>query len=963
MDPVITAANIFRFGLFEADRVGNTLTRKGVRVKIQDQPFRVLLLLLERPGEIVSRDDLRQKLWPEGTYVDFDGSLNVILKKLRAAIDDDSDNPRFIETVPRRGYRFIAPVSATGQVSESEKEDSAARNNGSEPAAPAVDSGAVAVRPPRRVRMPYVAYLLPALCLLIAVGASVLWVKKKNKSASRASHPSPADVVVPIRKSLAVLGFQNVSGNADDAWLATAFAEMLSTELSGGDKLRLIPGEDVANLRLASPWSPTDTLDQKTTARIGATLNSDLLVLGSYTVVGNSGRGKVRLDVRLQNAPSGEILTEIAETGSTQELFRLVSEVGEKLRERLGVPRLEETDAAGMLAAMPLDPEAARFYALGIAKLRQFDPLAAKDVLEQATQADPKFSLAHAMLARAWGQLGYEQRREEEAKQALELSTDLPRAERMLVQGDYYESIGNHEQAASVYRALFELFPDNVEYGLQLAAVDTEAGHGSQALETLGRLRNLPPPASQDPRIDLAEAKIVKNRVEALGLIRNALTKASSQGKRTIYAQARRDECQTLLYSDHPQQAPASCKDAYEVFLSAGNRAGAADTVRLTADREGAMGHFSAALALYQRALSVMQGLGEHEKTGAILNNMAIVFANEGKLDRAEQLYREAKSNFEEAGNRGNALTALANIADILYLRGNLQGAAKLYEQALQVALQLDPSRPGYLLYRLADLNLAEGRVRDAQNRAEQAIAAMRQDEGGYQDLTGAMIELGEALEAEGDLADARQQFEQTVAIRQKMGEAGLVQESEVELASLDLEENHPEQAEPLLRGAIAEYEKENEDPAASSAYVLLSRALLAEGRFDEARTSVQRGTELSLTSSDPALKLPAAIQTARVEAASAASGKRGNGPSSEAMQKLRSAVAAARTLGYYNFECEARLALGELELKLNSPSGHTQLTTLASETHSRGLELLARRAEQAAAGTVNELAINQPEH
>src|SRR5947209_7663226 len=111
MERTVVSANIFRFGLFQADAAGGTLMRNGVRIKLQDQPFRVLLILLERQGEIVTREELRQKLWAEGTFVDFDGSLNVILKKLRAAINDDSDNPRFIETVPRRGYRFIAPVS------------------------------------------------------------------------------------------------------------------------------------------------------------------------------------------------------------------------------------------------------------------------------------------------------------------------------------------------------------------------------------------------------------------------------------------------------------------------------------------------------------------------------------------------------------------------------------------------------------------------------------------------------------------------------------------------------------------------------------------------------------------------------------------------------------------------------------------------------------------------------------
>ncbi len=111
MESAVCSGPIFRFGVFEADIAGHTLTRKGVRVRIQDKAFCVLILLLKNPGKTIARDELHRALWPEGTYVDFDTGLNVVLKKLRAAIDDDSDNPRFIETVPRRGYRFIAPVS------------------------------------------------------------------------------------------------------------------------------------------------------------------------------------------------------------------------------------------------------------------------------------------------------------------------------------------------------------------------------------------------------------------------------------------------------------------------------------------------------------------------------------------------------------------------------------------------------------------------------------------------------------------------------------------------------------------------------------------------------------------------------------------------------------------------------------------------------------------------------------
>src|SRR5262249_5029161 len=155
-----------------------------------------------------------------------------------------------------------------------------------------------------------------------------------------------------------------------------------------------------------------------------------------------------------------------------------------------------------------------------------------------------------------------------------------------------------------------------------------------------------------------------------LAIIRGAVSKASAQGKKTVYAIARRDECLGLLYSAHPEQASPVCQDAYDIFVSSGNRLGAADAIRLMGDYQGSIGHIDQAIANYQRALRLLQELGEHEKTGAILNNMAIDFANQGNLDRAEQLYGQAKAHFEQSGDKQNVATALSNIADILYLRG-----------------------------------------------------------------------------------------------------------------------------------------------------------------------------------------------------------------------------------------------------------------------------------------------------
>src|SRR5690242_20273010 len=193
MESTAPSAKSFRFGLLEADATQGTLTRHGVRVQIQDQPFRVLVLLLERPGEIVSREELRQKLWPDGTFVDFDGSLNVILKKLRASIDDDSDNPRFIETVPRRGYRFIAPVTSIGAKQETvTPPDLPVKEAGPLSSASA---GTVDIRSRSRILM----YASLGISALIIVAALVLWSRYESTNRTAQSEPKAP---LPIRKSV-----------------------------------------------------------------------------------------------------------------------------------------------------------------------------------------------------------------------------------------------------------------------------------------------------------------------------------------------------------------------------------------------------------------------------------------------------------------------------------------------------------------------------------------------------------------------------------------------------------------------------------------------------------------------------------------------------------------------------------------------------------------------------------------
>ena len=203
----------FRFGLFEADVSNKTLTRNGVRVKIQDQPFRVLLLLLEHPGEIVPRDQLRSNLWPDGTFVDFDGSLNVILKKLRAVLDDNPENPRFIETVPRSGYRFIAPVTViraqpVPPVEIASPIDRPVRASaGDIPYSEVPHAVQPAIARNQNVRA---VILYTAASLAIVAGgffAFTRWARPRQTASASSSSPVSA---VHLRRSVAVLGFQNL---------------------------------------------------------------------------------------------------------------------------------------------------------------------------------------------------------------------------------------------------------------------------------------------------------------------------------------------------------------------------------------------------------------------------------------------------------------------------------------------------------------------------------------------------------------------------------------------------------------------------------------------------------------------------------------------------------------------------------------------------------------------------------
>jgi TolB-like protein/DNA-binding winged helix-turn-helix (wHTH) protein/Flp pilus assembly protein TadD len=221
MKVAVSSGRVVRFSIFELDLRSGELRKKGLKIKLQEQPFQVLAMLLERPGQVVTREELQQKLWPEGTFVDYEQGLNVAIKKLREALGDSAESPRFVETLARRGYRFI------GQRPQDSPEDERAELGGSTDAQSAgrLVSSKAESKPRRRFGPRAVGVLV--LTMLVASGG-FYWLARRD----RATHETI--------NSLAILPFTNAGGDAASEYLSDGITESLINNFSRLRQLRVV---------------------------------------------------------------------------------------------------------------------------------------------------------------------------------------------------------------------------------------------------------------------------------------------------------------------------------------------------------------------------------------------------------------------------------------------------------------------------------------------------------------------------------------------------------------------------------------------------------------------------------------------------------------------------------------------------------------------------------------------------
>jgi tetratricopeptide (TPR) repeat protein len=407
--------------------------------------------------------------------------------------------------------------------------------------------------------------------VLLAATAS-LWIwRGRDRPAAPATDPVPVTAAPRIRPAVAVLGFKNGSQRQGDAWLSTAFAEMLSSEMAAGERVRTVPGETVARVKAELSLPDTDSLAADTLQRLRAGLASDYVLLGSYYTVPSAAGPQLRLDVRLQNTATGETVLHDIQLGSQDQLFAIVGRTGEALRGNLGAA----SGAADAAAALrPANPAAAHFYAEGLAALRLYDAARAREALMQAVAADPQFPLSYAALAEAWKRLGYDVRAAEAAEQAIKLATHLPREQRLLIEGRARLTAKDPARAAAIYRELADAFPDDPDHPLHVAEALIESGDARGALELLDR-RTALPGGEQDPRLAISQA-LALNRLSDFSRQLDAAQRASALGNAAqanlLVAKARHFEGSALQSLGRHAEAKAAFEGALAAYEQAGDR-------------------------------------------------------------------------------------------------------------------------------------------------------------------------------------------------------------------------------------------------------------------------------------------------------------------------------------------------------------------------------------------------------
>jgi eukaryotic-like serine/threonine-protein kinase len=767
---------------------------------------------------------------------------------------------------------------------------------------------------------------------VLALGTTVL-VKRFRPSA----RVEPV-VQVKARRSLAVLGFRNLAKRPDQEWIATALSEMVGTELAAGQELRIISGDDVAHTKLDLALDAAGSYGTSTLKRIHENLGVDLIVQGSYLA---SSGGGLRIDWQLQETGEGGTIAAMSESGSEAQVAELVSRAGASLREKLGIATASPGELDKARAALPSDPRAAQLYSEALAKSRNFDPLDARDLLVKATQVDPKHALSHSLLAESLFALGYDTQARAEAKNAFDLSSTLPRENQLLIEGRYHELSNDFPAAIETYRSLWKFFPDNLDYGLRLAAAETKVSQTKDALLTITELRKLPEPLRNDLRIGLAESNVLSTLGDfkrSQQIAQGVAEKAKVQGNRLLLADARSREGWALDRLGDFDKALAASVEARNLAQQSGNLRVAAYAANTTGAALYDKGDLEGARKAYEDALGLARQVGAQRTISTTTANIGNTFYDQGRYTEARPYYEQALEINRRVDNKGGMASDLGNLANVLQGLGDLDRCLNAEEQALQAFRDVGDRRgEGVTIANLGSVLTDRGELIPAKQRFEEALTLVR--EIGFQrGEAPALLGIAAILEAQDHLPEARTNTLEALALSQKLKDDSDTALSQSQLADIALEQGNASEAEGLARSATEEFAREKSVANGCSSAAVLGRALLAQGKLKEAQSATDAAVALCQKAQVKSARFQASLASAAVTFKA--------GKAATALQMLDSLEPEIRQGGFGGYKLESLLLVGQIELNSGRPaSGRVRLEGLEKDAQQKNFSLVARKA------------------
>lgn len=910
---VAEKAALYQFDEYTVDPARRLLLRGLEPIPLTPKAFAVLLVLLENRGEVVEKEELIRRVWADSFVTEANLTQNI--SAVRKALGEKANDRRYVVTLPGRGYSFVAPViELPAEEGHLDRRAAARRPAGLSskeipiPVFPATPAPAAAARRRRRWLLGAIA---AAAIAVAAVGAAVL---SRAAFLPFSGEELSLDPALRQRRSIAVLGFRNLSGQPGEEWLSSALAEMLATELSAGTRMRVVSGENLARAERSFQADGTGALSPERLGRLHGILGSDLLVVGSYLPLGERAGRQIRVDLRVLKIPEGETVASLAEVGTEPELFDLVSRTGGRLRQTLGIAELQPAQVQGVEALRPASPEAARLYAEGVARLRSSDP-GSLELLRRASGADPESALIRSALSQSWSELGYDARALEEGRKAVELAGSLPQETRLVIEARFHEAARRWDRASEIYRSLWTFFPDDVDHGLKLAACLMKAGRGSEGMTVLAALRELPPPAGEDARIDLLESQIAR-RLADLATQRQAAAAAVEKGRRSgeevLVARALIFHGDALRMAGKPAEALALFTEAREISRRAGHVWLEGMALANIARSFHARGDLAGAEKTARESLAIAERIGTAVGMASEFLTLGLIHRDRGELEEALRSLEESRRWAVEMGDRLSEARTLSIRGEILASQGSLTEAREIFERVASLSRAVgNRADEAGALGELGTLLAWQGDLAQARRYHEQAFGILL----GLQDSTQAASMLAfsaEAVARLGDLGTAERRLDQALNIKWRAGNRLGVAQVQGTLSWLAWEKGDLDTARTLAEAQLRTARETGALSLEGQALLNLGHAALAAGDLPRARASFQRALEAGDRSGAEITGTAARLGLARLALAEERAG-RAAGLAQEAAEWYRARTMPGEEARASAVLAEARLRQGRI--------------------------------------------------